>query len=682
MPMMTAVLVAIMLLAGGSIGPQQRQQDIDLQAAIRTESVDGDLQGAIKQYRAIVERYAQDRALVATALVRMAECHQKLGDAEARKIYDRLIRDFADQKEAVTLARARMGLTASATAVRGDRAVWTGPMVDVFGRVSPDGRYITFVDWETTGNVMVHDLVTNTDRALTPNKNYDVGEGGYSAISLDGKRVAYAWHDNKRAADTVQVAALDGSGQPRELISFSDKETRFISPFDWSPDGKWIALLLSRTDGTSQISILSAADGSLRVLKTAAWSGPWRMFFSMDSRYLAYDLPQGEDRDRRDIFLLAIDGSRETAVVTHSANDYPMGWSPDGSMLLFSSDRTGSAALWGVPIAAGRPTGAPEVLKGDIGDALSLGVTAAGALYVYRSTSSRDIRTAAIDLQAGTIGEPVSFDGGYLPKPRLPDWSPDGKHLAYQACDGACIAVRNVATQEVRQVPGKLLYAVAPRWSPDGRTFVTAARDRQGRNGIFLVNAQSGDATTVVLGPGFTAQPQWSPDGSKIYYQYPRGTILERELENGRERVIYKHGEDTFAFALSPHGRLIAVRAGTDASATIYVLPIDGGQPRELLHVEQAGDWIGPERWTPDSSALLVTRNMRSRPELLMVPVSGEGARKLDIDITEWMRGIGPVDQGFGLSRDGRQIAPLLTGKSTSEVWALENFLPSRTVTK
>jgi TolA-binding protein len=33
-------------------------------------------------------------------LLKMAECYQKLGDSEAEATYERVIRDYADQKEA------------------------------------------------------------------------------------------------------------------------------------------------------------------------------------------------------------------------------------------------------------------------------------------------------------------------------------------------------------------------------------------------------------------------------------------------------------------------------------------------------------------------------------------------------------------------------------------------------
>jgi hypothetical protein len=64
--------------------------------------------------------------------------------------------------------------------IRGDRLVW-GPAreVDLFGTVSPDGRYLTYVDWVATGNVVVRDLLAGSDRTLTTNtQNAEHGYGG------------------------------------------------------------------------------------------------------------------------------------------------------------------------------------------------------------------------------------------------------------------------------------------------------------------------------------------------------------------------------------------------------------------------------------------------------------------------------------------------------------------------
>jgi len=46
------------------------------------------------------------------------------------------------------------------------RRVWGGPDVDLFGGVSPDGRYLSFVDWES-GNIAVRELATGETRLVT-----------------------------------------------------------------------------------------------------------------------------------------------------------------------------------------------------------------------------------------------------------------------------------------------------------------------------------------------------------------------------------------------------------------------------------------------------------------------------------------------------------------------------------
>src|ERR1051325_7498952 len=105
--LMLASLLAFARFIGAA--PSDDAANVLMQAAIKKELVDGDLNGAIKQYAAIVARHKSDRAVTAMALVHMAECYQKMGDAESRKIYEQVVREYADQKEAVTMARAKLG---------------------------------------------------------------------------------------------------------------------------------------------------------------------------------------------------------------------------------------------------------------------------------------------------------------------------------------------------------------------------------------------------------------------------------------------------------------------------------------------------------------------------------------------------------------------------------------------
>ena len=84
------------------------QSDRQFQAALQKETVDGNLKGAIEDYRAIASRQGVARDLASQALLRMAEAYEKLGDSQARAVYSQLIRDFPDQRQIVETARTRL----------------------------------------------------------------------------------------------------------------------------------------------------------------------------------------------------------------------------------------------------------------------------------------------------------------------------------------------------------------------------------------------------------------------------------------------------------------------------------------------------------------------------------------------------------------------------------------------
>lgn len=184
------IVAAFGALVGAPVAAQKNvAAQSMLEAAKQKETLEGDLAGAIRQYQAIVERYSKtDRGVAAQALVHMAGCYLKLGNAEAQKIYARIVKDFADQPEAVTVARAHLAGSNTDTRQTTTR-VWSGPKVFAEGTISPDGRYLSGTDWDT-GDLQIHDLITGADRRLTnkgtwaQSSDFAVG----SAISRDGKQ--------------------------------------------------------------------------------------------------------------------------------------------------------------------------------------------------------------------------------------------------------------------------------------------------------------------------------------------------------------------------------------------------------------------------------------------------------------------------------------------------------------
>ncbi|MGH9257187.1 MAG: hypothetical protein ACRD3C_21730 [Vicinamibacterales bacterium] len=684
-----AIVITVAVLAAAGPLAQSRDVAVQLKAAEHKAQVEGDLPGALALYRQVVARAGSNRGVASQALLGMADCYQKLGDAQAKSVYERVVREFADQRDAVAIAQARLDRDRSGVTARGDRAIWTGREVDMFGRVSPDGRLISYVDWYEYGDLAVHDIATNTNRLLTHKTSWpdmDTGSAGYSVFSPDSRQLAYTWHDDHESS--VRILSPSSTATPRQLIRFDRKDVRFAGPLDWSPDGRSIALSLARTDGSGQIIVALVSDGSVRVLKSIGWERPERIFFSADSKHIAYDLSASDSTDQRDLYVVAIDGSRETVIAAHPADESLIGWTPDGSHLLFSSDRTGSNGLWAVPMADGRPAGQAELLRSDMGPkTFSLGLTSSGTAVVYKIVSSRDIKVQPIDLAAGRlVGPPVAFAQGFVPGPQDANWSADGRSLAYQACRslGSCLVIRNVQTGEVRRLSrGQVGYTRDPRWSPDGSSLLIGGRDPKGRDGIFRFDIKTDTVTALAYRPNLGSSPRWSADGSRIYFdsQDENRRIVERDLRSGAERDVFVGVVQNFE--VSPDGAQLALTTELDPAtktARLLLVPVDGGPPRELMRFtdQEFPPQMHSFAWAPDSRSILAARRSGGRAALWLVPTGDGQPRRLDINVDEWTLADTDayLDGGFALSPDGMRIS-YIVGKNTVEVWALENVIPS-----
>lgn len=681
----SSLILAVLLLAGTQITVGQQPTaplDALFARAQHKADVEGDLKGAIEDYRRVVERAGSDRALAARALLQMADAYDKLGDGESTRIYERLVRDYADLKDTVAIARSRV-TAESRLSPAGivTRQVWTGPKAGIFGAVSPDGRYVTGTDWET-GDLLLHRLSDGIDRRLTSKGSWlESGEYAESSVfSPDGGEIVYSWFnaDRKASGYDLRVVPVNTAVPPPPRVLYDNADVQWIAPYDWSRDGRWIAVQLHRRDRTVQIALVGAS-GSLRVLKSVGWQESTAMFFSPDSRYLAFDLPVDAGSAQRDVFVLAIDGSRERQAVVHAANDIVLGWTPDGSHLLFGSDRTGSMGLWALPVRDGTAAGDARLVKPDIGRPRAMGVTRSGALHFAVRTDGPDVYVASADFESGSVlRAPTRATQEFIGRNEHPDWSRDGRYLAYisrrapvvgtaLATSGvaAVVVVHDSATGQTRELRPKLTGRINYlRWAPDGRSLSVEGLDLQGRSGIFRVDAQTAAVSPLVDGQ----EPQWSPDGRHLFYRRSDGVVVRRDIEDGTEREVVRRGPPCRP-DVSPDGRFLAcVDYGYGASKQrrVWLFSVGGGEPQELLHVANASTAGNFAAWTPDSRAVL-TWVPGDRPHLWLVSVSDRRTRRIDF--------------GAGFERvshvrihpDGRQVA-FVAGNDKSEVWSIDNF--------
>jgi Tol biopolymer transport system component len=402
-----------------------------------------------------------------------------------------------------------------------------------------------------------------------------------------------------------------------------------------------------------------------------------------------FDLPEGDDTNQRDVFSLALDGSHGGPVVVHPGDDVVMGWTPDATELLFASDRGGTIGLWAQRFQDRRTDGHPRLIRGSIEGRWSLGVTTKGSLYFGVRRNDRDISITSFDFSTGKqLAPPARPIRRFVGTNAMPDWSRDGRYLAYVSQRGfnptnnagRMISVRDTTSGEERDLYPKLVYFGQIRWSPDGGSLLMSGTDIKGRDGIFVVNARTGDVS-VVAEANRGANPQWAPDGRHIFYRrgnsdpYAGADLIERDLATNEERLVVH--ADFAAFAVAPNGRSIVTIVGDLAKGfgtAIVQFDIESGRKTELLTAsvsEQYPPYVAPQ-WMPSGNAVVVHKRVPN--ELWLVPTTGEPPRRINLDVREWS--FGPVGQ-FSLASDGERIA-FVSGSLSGEVMVLENFLPPR----
>jgi TolB protein len=205
------------------------------------------------------------------------------------------------------------------------------------------------------------------------------------------------------------------------------------------------------------------------------------------------------------------------------------------------------------------------------------------------------------------------------------------------------------------------------RWSPDGRSLLANGRDERGRGGLYRVDVQNGDVSSIdqSKSQGFPRQSAWSPDGRTIYRM--GAGIRARDVATGEEKEI--RSPDATDFALSPDGRFLAVPHEDRASksSVLEIVATEGGQARELLRVPASGAFAHALAWSADGRFLFFTKDRGEKRQLWRVAVESGESEKLGLAI-EGLTEVRPHP-------DGQRIA-FSAGQFRAEIWAMENLLP------
>ena len=180
------------------------------------------------------------------------------------------------------------------------------------------------------------------------------------------------------------------------------------------------------------------------------------------------------------LFIAASDGSDERPLLDSKDSDYDPVWAPDGSSIVFTSDRAGSADLFRV-----RSDGTGlERLTTDPAYDDQAAFSPDGKQLVFVSTrGGGTARLWTMDLATRRVGALTSEKGGDF----RPSWSPDGKWIAFSSSRDhnapfthgrwerlqlADIYIIHPDGSGIKRIAESSGFCGSPKWMPDSRHVV------------------------------------------------------------------------------------------------------------------------------------------------------------------------------------------------------------------
>lgn len=346
-------------------------------------------------------------------------------------------------------------------------------------------------------------LTASAQKRMTIEDSLAIKNVGSPQISPDGNRVAYTiseWDkkENRRVSHIYLVSS--GGGNPIKLTNGEKGES---SP-QWSPDGSRLAFLADREKG-NQIWIIPA-DGGEAVKLTEEENGVQSFRWSPDGKQIAFvtrDVPKDKEarekkkKDKFDsitvdqdlryshLWTINVESKEKKRLTEGEFSVSSPQWSPDGKSIAYSSSKSG----------------AQESIFTDI---------------------SND-RDSDIFVIAATGGEPRKLTTNPAPDAN-PQWSPDGKWIAYVASNDSWAAKTDVMLISARGGSPKNLTSGfiesaggGLSWSQDGKTLYFSSGVGM-HSHVYSVPTAGGNVAQITQGNRNFGQFDISLDGKKIAY--------------------------------------------------------------------------------------------------------------------------------------------------------------------
>jgi len=446
------LLICTLCFAGIQPGVAQQAEKL-FQQGMMKEQGEGNLDQAIKIYKKLIDDSSVDRSIRANALLHLGICHEKLGKGNALNSYQKIISDYSDQVNIVSLARKKIRSLKGNTNNNLNKGLISEQLYKEIGEdirlhnFSPDGGSYLYVNKQNNNfELMICDLQTGKRDSLTTGNVNKYGVSSSqpwgSKWSPDGKKIAYNWgfwpfgrHGDNKEKNIREIHLIDKNGNNKQvLLSGKVGETPRLECFTHDSKNLLGTLIAEENDQkTQKLVLISIADKNFKILKNFGKRIASNFSYSPDGKYLLYDRTQSNSRNK-DIFVMSIPDMKETQITNNNTENWHPLWNPKGDQILFLSNRMGNNDLYKIDFELGKPVGKTQSTKNNLGDDPEMmGVANNGSVYYTVENRRNDVFTIDLDekfnndvYKVTQITNPALKSSGGLAK-----YSKDGRYISY-----------------------------------------------------------------------------------------------------------------------------------------------------------------------------------------------------------------------------------------------------------